>query len=98
MIDTVARDAHMRALLGGPDQGFFDHGRGTGLDTGISGTPTLSTLNSLYAAVGMPAKIAQGKVTQRDVKDVAKLLWFQNMTGVRNGINEFAKQFPKTAD
>ncbi|GAA0687699.1 hypothetical protein ISN75_14160 [Dyella marensis] len=98
MVDTVARDLHVRQLLGGEDRGFFDHGRGTGLDTGVAGIPTLSTAQSLYALAGLPGKIANGSVTKKDVKDVFKLVWFQNMLGVRNGINEFAKQFPDTAN
>jgi len=93
MIDTVARDMHVRALAGGADKGFFDNGRGTGLDTGVAGIPALSTAKSIYSLIGLPAKAAQGEVSKKDVKDVMKLLWFNNMTGVRNGLNAFASQF-----
>lgn len=97
MVDTVARDLHARKMLGGPDRGFFESGRSTGLDAGVAGIPTLGTVKSLYALAGLPGKAATGSVTQKDVKDVMKLLWFNNMTGVRNGLSQFAKMFPESA-
>ncbi|SKB50743.1 hypothetical protein [Luteibacter sp. 22Crub2.1] len=98
MVDTVARDLHARKLLGGKDEGFFESGRSTGLDAGVAGIPTLSTVKSLYALAGLPGKAASGSVTQKDVRDVMKLVWFNNMTGVRNGLSQFYKMFPETAD
>jgi hypothetical protein len=105
MIDTVARDLHMRkfigdrsetfnALFGNDDAGFFDHGRGTGLDTGVGGIPTLSTAKSIYTLIGLPGKLGNDGVTKKDFKDISKLLWFNNMIGVRNGLSALANQFP----
>ena len=33
--------------------------------------------------------------TQKQAKDAMSLLWFQNVTGVRNGLSWIAKQLPK---
>lgn len=99
MIDTVAHDMKVRKYLGdGKDQGYFSYGRSTGLEAGFGGIPTYSTAKAAWSLLAMPAKAAQGDVTKRDVKNAVKLLWFQNMFGVRNGISEIARQFPDSAD
>lgn len=100
MIDTVAHDMKVKEALGGDDKPVFAYGRSTGLNSGVSGIPTLSTANSAWSLLALPgtALNPHKSVTEKQVRDASKLLWFQNITGVRNGMNFISKQFPKSED
>lgn len=96
VIDTIAHDLHVKEALGGDDTPVFAYGRSTGLDSGVQGIPTLATARSLWNLGGVAANALNPdkQVTSKQIKDTMTLLWFQNVTGVRNGISWMAQQFP----
>ncbi|WP_266156780.1 hypothetical protein [Dyella silvatica] len=100
MVDTMAYDLGLKKALGGEDKPVFAYGRSTGLDSGVKGIPALSLAQSAWGAAKLPvtALDPDSDITQKQVKDAMKLLWFQNMTGIRNGVSEFAKLFPEESN
>jgi hypothetical protein len=97
MIDTVAHDLGVKKALGGDDTPVFAYGRSTGLDSGVQGIPTLATGRALWGLprLAVTALDPHANVTQKQAKDALSLLWFQNVTGVRNGLSWMAQQLPK---
>jgi len=97
MTDTIAHDLGVKKALGGDDTPVFAYGRSTGLDSGVQGIPTLATGRALWGLprLAVTALDPHANVTQKQAKDAMSLLWFQNVTGVRNGLSWMANQLPK---
>ncbi|MBB5357538.1 hypothetical protein HDE76_000720 [Rhodanobacter sp. ANJX3] len=97
MTDTIAHDLGVKKALGGDDTPVFAYGRSTGLDSGVQGIPTLATGRALWGLprLAVTALDPHSNVTQKQAKDAMSLLWFQNVTGVRNGLSWMANQLPK---
>ena len=97
MVDTVAHDMGLKKALGGDDTPVFAYGRSTGLDSGVQGIPSLATGRALWGLpkLAVTALDPHANVTQKQAKDAMSLLWFQNVTGVRNGLSWAASQLPK---
>ena len=97
MVDTIAHDMGVKKALGGDDTPIFAYGRSTGLDSGVQGIPTLATGRALWGLpkLAVTALDPHAQVTQKQAKDAMSLLWFQNVTGVRNGLSWMARQLPK---
>jgi len=97
MTDTIAHDLGVKKALGGDDTPVFAYGRSTGLDSGVQGIPTLATGRALWGLprLAVTALDPHARVTQKQAKDAMSLLWFQNVTGVRNGLSWMANQLPK---
>lgn len=97
MTDTIAHDLGVKKALGGDDTPVFAYGRSTGLDSGVQGIPTLATAKALWGLprLAVSALDPHSQVTQKQAKDAMSLLWFQNVTGVRNGLSWMAQQLPK---
>jgi hypothetical protein len=97
MIDTVAHDLGVKKAMGYDDEPVFAYGRSTGLDSGVQGIPTLATGRALWSLpkTAVAALDPNSRVTSKQAKDAMSLLWFQNVTGVRNGLSWAAKQLPE---
>lgn len=79
---------------------LFTDNRSTGLQNGIMGVPALDLSAKLYGSTRMLGSMMweDEHVTKKQVQDFAKIFWLQNMTGVRNIVNEVADQFPDRKD
>jgi hypothetical protein len=97
MTDTIAHDLGVKQALGGDDTPIFAYGRSTGLDSGVQGIPTLATGRALWSLPKTLVAALDPKqhVTSKQARDAMSLLWFQNVTGVRNGLSWAAKQLPE---
>jgi len=98
VVDTIAHDLHVKEALGYDDEPIFAYGRSTGLDAGVQGIPTLATARALWNLGGVAANglNPDKQISSKQIKDTMTLLWFQNVTGLRNGVSYLANQFPNS--
>lgn len=76
---------------------IFQHGRTTGLSTGlVSGVPTLDWMNSAARAIGAAQApfTSDYEFSRADVRNIRDALWVPNVVGLRNLIDQFARTLP----
>lgn len=85
--EAFGEDSLAAEVLGDGTTPIFRGNRSTGLDNGLKGIPTVDLLTSLYGfGTKIPAAILSDDVelTEKDMRNFWKIVWFNNMTGVRN--------------
>ncbi|MHC4302321.1 MAG: hypothetical protein ACYS7Y_34100 [Planctomycetota bacterium] len=79
----------------------FSYGRSSGFTTGVMGNPVFSTMDTGYdlltnlTAAGFSS---DKQVSQKDVRDISKLVPGYRLLGINNGIDAIASLFPESRE
>lgn len=78
----------------------FSGNRSTGLEYGVMGIPSIDLLNKVYGSGRIAGALLDPDqhVTERQARDLWRIWWFNNMTGVRNIADAALRELPDRPD